>query len=249
MSGRLGVVVVVAIFIVPGTIDAGWQDLIESVTGVAESGRDRSLDSLSEPEMVAGLKEALSVGSQRAIKLLGTKGGFLNDHSVRIPLPNALQQVEKGLRVIGQGAVADEFIATMNHAAERAVPATASIFGNTIKKMTLKDAQGIIRGADDAATRYFRNQSGEQLTQAILPIVKQATEKVGVTSAYKNMVNKAGFLGGLVDGQNLDLDSYITEKTLDGLFLKLANEEKLIRQNPMARSTELLQKVFATADR
>ena len=237
------------IFSIQG-VNAGLQDYLKPLGDVLNKGSGTTTGatatSLSQQEMTSGLKEALSVGVRRAINLLGKDGGFLNDSTVKIPLPGMLQKVESGLRLVGQGKLADEFIATMNHAAERAVPEAASIFGDTIKNMTLKDAQGILQGADDSATQYFRENSGERLAQAISPIVKQATEKAGVTSAYKNMVGKAGVMGGLVDGSSLDLDKYVTDKTLDGLFLKLAAEEKQIRQNPLARSTDLLKKVFGT---
>lgn len=250
MLNRVGTVAlgVAILFLVSQGLHAGWQDYVKPIGEVldkgAKTGGTSTGSSLSQQEMNGGLKEALSVGVERAINLLGQNGGFLNDSMVKIPLPGVLQKIEGGLRVAGQGKLADEFIATMNHAAERAVPETASIFGDTIRKMTLQDAQGILQGADDSATQYFRKNSGEKLAQAILPIVKQATEKAGVTSAYKNMVGKAGFLGGMVDSSSLDLDEYVTDKTLDGLFLKLAAEEKQIRNNPLARSTDLLKKVF-----
>jgi len=258
MLSRAGVVagVVVGFMLTTQGLQAGWQDYLKPIEGVLDKGAGNTtttttsapgaVSALSQQEMTGGLKEALSVGVERAINLLGQDGGFLNDSSVKIPLPGMLAKAESGLRMVGQGELADEFIATMNHAAERAVPEAASIFGDTINKMTLQDAQGILQGPDDSATSYFRENSGERLAQAIAPIVKQATEQAGVTSAYKNMVGKAGFAGGLVDSSTLDLDKYVTDKTLDGLFLKLAAEEKLIRQNPLARSTDLLKKVFGS---
>jgi hypothetical protein len=226
---------------------SGWQDLLKPLGNALPlgSGGGGTAGALSQTEMVSGLKEALGVGVERAIKLLGRDGGFLRDGAVKIPLPGVLGKVESGLRAMGQGALADEFITTMNRAAERAVPEAASIFGDTIRDMTLQDAQGILQGPDDAATRYFRQQSGERLTQALRPIVEQATAGAGVTSAYKKMIGKAGFLASLVDQRQLDLDSYVTDKALDGLFLKLAAEEKQIRENPLARSTDLLKKVFS----
>ena len=250
MLSRIGIAATVVagfIFSFQG-VHAGWQDYLKPIGDALDKGAGTTTGSpgasLSQQEMTGGLKEALSVGVERAIKLLGKDGGFLNDKSVKIPLPGMLQKVESGLRVMGQGELADEFIATMNHAAERAVPEAASIFGDSIKQMSLQDAKGILQGPDDAATQYFRKNSGEKLAQAISPIVKQATEKAGVTSAYKNMVGQADMLGGLVGGSSLDLDKYVTDKTLDGLFLKLAEEEKRIRENPLARSTDLLKKVF-----
>jgi len=253
MFSRAGMIAVIAAGILLTTqgLHAGWQDLIKPVgdalnQGAGSSSGSASDLSLSQQEMTGGLKEALTVGTERAIGLLGREGGFLNDSSVKIPLPGMLQRAEGGLRAMGQGDLTDKFIATMNHAAERAVPQTASIFGDTIKNMSLEDAQGILQGPDDAATQYFRESSEERLAQALLPIVKQATNEAGVTSAYKNMVGKAGFLGGMAGGGSLDLDGYVTQKTLDGLFLKLAVEERQIRENPLARSTDLLKKVFGT---
>jgi len=227
---------------------AGWQDLLKPIEGITGSKtlQQATGSALSNDDMIAGLKEALSVGVQKAITYLGKDGGFLNDSQVRIPLPSALQKVEKGLRAVGKGDVADEFVATLNHAAEQAVPKTASIIGNTIENMSISDAQNILNGPDDAATRYFREKNSEKLVQAILPIVEKATAKTGVTASYKNLIGKAGFLGKFVDSDSLDLDKYVTNKTLDGLFLKLAQEEKLIRTNPVARSTDLLKKVFGS---
>ena len=252
MRSRAGIIAAVIagfVFTTQG-VHAGWQDYLKPIGNALDRGAGTTSGSpaatLSQQEMTNGLKEALSVGIERAIDLLGSNGGFLNDSSVKIPLPGMLQQVESGLRALGQGELADEFIATMNHAAERAVPETTSIFVDTIQTMTLQDAQGILQGADDSATQYLRKNSGEKLAQAISPIVRQATESAGVTSAYKNMVGNAGFLGGLVDSSTFDLDAYVTDKTLDGLFLKLAMEEKQIRENPLARSTDLLKDVFGS---
>ncbi len=225
---------------------AGWKDYLKPLEGAIgnKTLQHAAGSALSGEEMTRGLKEALSVGVKKAIEYLGKDGGFLNDRQVRIPLPGALQKIEKGLRAMGQGKVADEFVATLNHAAEKAVPKTASIIADSIKKMSIKDAQKILNGPDDAATRYFRDTNDKQLTAAIMPIVREATAKTGVTSAYKNLIGQAGFMAKFMNTDNLDLDKYVTRKTLDGLFLKLAQEEKQIRTNPVARSTELLKKVF-----
>lgn len=230
-------------------LEAGWNDwsrkLKEALpTGAAGNG---GATTLSQTEIVAGLKEALDVGVQRATSLLGKDGGFLNDAAVKIPMPAMLQRVEQGLRAAGQDALADDFIVSMNRAAEKAVPATTGILTDTIKNMSLEDAKGILNGPDDAATQYFRQHNEAQLTSAILPIVQDSTAQTGVTSAYKKMTGNLGFLTQFTDPGSLDLDRYVTQKTLDGLFLKLAQEEKLIRQDPLARSTELLKKVFAAS--
>jgi hypothetical protein len=230
-------------------VQAGWDDWVKKIEESLPGGMpsDTGVSGLSQTEITAGLKEALSVGVEQAIGLLGQDGGFLNDATVRIPMPGSLQTLERGLRAAGQEAIADEFVVTMNHAAERAVPETSAIFVETIKSMSVADARDILNGPDDAATRYFREQNQERLSTAILPIVQDATEKTGVTSAYKRLIGGMGFLSQFSNQDSLDLDSYVTRKTLDGLFVKLADEERLIREDPVARSTDLLKKVFGSS--
>lgn len=230
------------------SVSAGWEDMLKGATdSLKGSGGGGQVSGLTSAEMNGGLKEALAVGAERAIKGLSRPGGYLNDPSVRIPLPGALEKTEKILRMMGQDEKVDEFITTVNRAAERAIPKASKIVGNAVRDMTIADAQKILTGPDDSATQYFRRKTGKPLTAAMLPIVKRATESAGVTSAYKSMIDKAGPAGSLM-GDSLDLDAYVTEKTLDGLFLKLAAEEKAIRTNPVARSTDLLKKVFGAVD-
>lgn len=209
------------------------------------------LSSLSSDEISGGLKEALSKGVERAVGTLGKQDGFLKDLSVKIPAPQSLQKVESTLRFLGQDKLADDFITTMNRAAEQAVPEAATVLGDSVKQMTLADAKTILTSTNNAATAYFRRTSETNLYTRFLPIVQKATAQTGVTSAYKTMTEKAS-LGGIsassVLGQNMpDLDGYITHKTLDGLFLKIGEEEKRIRENPVARTSDLLQKVFGAA--
>lgn len=222
-----------------GRASTGSQENTQTPTsGYAQS-------SLSQTEIDRGLKEAISIGVQTAINQLGQKNGFLDDASVRIPMPGALGQVERLLRSAHQGALADEFVDTMNHAAEKAVPVAASVFTNAIKNMSVQDARGILNGPDDAATQYFRRTSDAELIKRFRPIVTAETQKAGVTAAYKNMMKQAGPLAQMLGG-NTNLDDYITKKALDGLFLKVAEEEKAIRRNPAARSTEILKQVFGS---
>ena len=136
----------------------------------------------------------------------------------------------------------------MNHAAEQAVPQAAAIFCEAIENMSVEDAQGILTGPDDAATQYFRTHTEAALTAKMRPIVEDATARSGVTSAYKNMTARAGGMTSLLSGDAADLDGYVTDQTLDGLFLMIAAEEKKIRENPLARSTDLLKKVFGAND-
>jgi len=237
-----------------GVASAGFDDLFKSAGSLLKDAPGVSTgtaSALSDAQISAGLKEALSVGAERAVGLLGREGGFLNDGSVRIPLPGALGSAAKGLRAVGQGHYVDEFELAVNRAAEEAVPQTLGIVEDTVRNMTLEDVRGILSGGDDAATRFLRERAGGSLRKAILPIVSNATDSAGATSAYKTLKTQAdgmlggfGSLGGLVDTGSLDLDGYVTDKTLDGLFLKLAAEEKAIRENPVARTTDLLKTVF-----
>ena len=194
--------------------------------------------------MINGLKEALSNGTQSAINNLGRTDGFFKNPKVRIPMPESLEKVEKTLRKLKQDKTADEFILSMNRAAEQAVPEAATVFSDAIRGMSFEDAKGILQGPDDAATQYFRRSSKDRLTEKMLPIVKTSTSAVGITAKYKHMLDKMGPLSSLVDTKSLDIDQYITNKALDGLFKMVAEEEKLIRNDPAARTTTLLEKVF-----
>jgi hypothetical protein len=207
---------------------------------------------LTQDQMAGGLKEALGKGVQLAVASLGRQDGFLKDAGVKIPMPESLQKVEKTLRALRQDKLADEFVTTMNRAAEQAVPDGAAVLGDSVKQMSIADAKSILTGTNNAATQYFRRTSETNLHARFLPIVKAATEKAGVTGAYKRMTDKGGGglggLGGSLFGKEApDLDAYVTRKTLDGLFLKIAEQEKQIRENPLARTTDLLQKVFGAA--
>ena len=223
---------------------AGWGDLLDYFSNDSEIIQGASL-ALTNTEIVEGLKEALSKGTTSAIASLGKKDGFFANRKVKIPMPESLETIEDGLRKIGQDRYAEEFVLTMNRAAEQAVPEAAEIFGNAIRSMSIQDAKGILNGPEDAATKYFRRTSGEKLVNRFLPIVSKATDRAGVTSNYKEMVDKLGFLSRFVDTESLDVDRYVTSKAIDGLFLMLAQEEKLIRENPAARTTDLLKKVFS----
>lgn len=209
---------------------------------------------LSTEQLVGGLKEALDKGVQQAVSRLGRENGFLTNVNVCIPMPEKLQTAEKALRTLKQDQLADDFIQTMNRAAEQAVPEAAAVFGQAIQQMTFADARGILSGTTNAATQYFRRTTETNLYATFRPIVAKATDEAGVTSAYKRVVEKAG--GGSALGSfgrsvlgldSVDLDGYVTQKALDGLFLMVAEEEGRIRANPAARTTTLLQKVFGAA--
>ena len=204
---------------------------------------------LTQDQIVAGLKQALDKGSEHAVNTLGREGGFLGNMQVRIPLPEKLRAVESTLRTLGQDQLVNEFETAMNRAAEKAVPEAIGVLASSIRQMTIADAAQILRGPDTAATDYFRRSSETNLYTRFLPIVQQATAAVGVTAAYKRMMDRVSFGGvgeAILGREAVDLDAYVTHKALDALFVRIAEQEKLIRQNPAARTTELLQKVFGT---
>lgn len=242
-------------FITPGF--AGWQDLLKEADSALKSasGGTKSSSvvpsSLSNQQIAQGLKEALDSGVKTAIDILGKENGFLNDQAVKILMPEQLQKVESTLRSLGQEKMADDFVASMNHAAEQAVPQVSQVFSDSIANMSLSDAQGILSGGDTAATDYFKKNTSEQLSQLIKPYVNNAMDSNQVTQYYKTMVSQVKRFDtmGLMDsylGNAAEIDDYVTNKTMDGLFAKIADQEKLIRANPAARSTELLKEVFGS---
>ena len=197
----------------------------------------------SNEKIASGLKEALTVGTGNAVSRTGRVDGYFANQAIRILLPDNLRTVERGLRAAGKGQQVDEFILSMNRAAERAAPFAKDIFIGAIKEMTFDDVRRIFNGGDTAATEYFKGKTTEKLTTAFKPIVAKATEEVGVTKQYKDLT------GGLssipfMRTQSLDIDDYVVRKALDGLFYVLAEEEKKIRTQPAARVTSLLQEVF-----
>ena len=243
------------------TAHAGLLDEVKSVLTSTNSTSTNSLLSsvgagtLSQEQMVGGLKEALSKGVERAVASLGRTNGFLTNLNVHIPMPAKLQKVESALRVAGQGQLADDFVGSMNHAAEQAVPVAASVFGDAIKQMSIADAKIILSGTNDAATQYFRRTTQTNLQAKFYPIVQKATDQVGVTAQYKAMMGKftaVDTVSSLFGGKSAtklstgDVDAYVTDKAMDGLFKMVAEEEKNIRANPLARTTDLLQTVFGS---
>ncbi len=208
-----------------------------------------SIADLTQDQVTRGLKEALGKGLQQAIGSLGKAGGFLTNPAVKIPMPEKLQSVEKTLRSLQQDGLADEFIATMNQAAEQAVPVAAAVFTGSLKRMSVEDAKKILNGPKDSATEYFRKTTTTELTQQFLPIVQQATAKTGATAAFKQIMDRARIASPFVSLPTVDLDGYVTDKTLDGLFKMVAEEEKRVRENPVARTTDLLKSVFGAFQR
>lgn len=202
-----------------------------------------SLDDITNKDAVAGLKAALDKGSQVAVATLGRADGFFGDTRVKIPLPQSLQRTEKLMRGVGMGKYADELILTMNRAAESAVPEAKKLFVDAIKKMSVQDAKGILTGGDTAGTEYFRRTTSEPLRARFLPIVQKATKKVKLAEKYNEYAEK-GVKFGLVKKEDANLDQYVTQKALDGLFFTVAEEEKKIRKDPVKAGSDIIKKVF-----
>lgn len=247
--------VAVALFFLKGTAPAGFFDQLKS-TLTTTNGTATAISSLSQDQVVGGLKQALSLGVSNAVASLGRNDGFLTNLTVKIPLPPKLQSVESALRMAGQGQLADNFISSMNHAAEQAVPVAAGVFGDAISQMSIADAKGILAGPDDAATQYFQKTTQTNLFAKFYPVVQKATDSVGVTAEYKTMMGKfasvntfSGLFGksSPVKLDAADIDAYVTDQALVGLFKLVAAEEKSIRANPLARTSDLLKTVFGSA--
>ncbi len=210
---------------------------------VATQAHALGLADLSNKDAAAGLKQALIKGSETAVAALGKPNGFLGNARVRIPLPESLHKVEGLMRGLGMGKYADELVTTMNRAAESAVVEAKPLLVNAVKNMSVQDAKAILGGGQDAATQYFRRTTSAPLTSKFLPIVAKATQKVKLADKYNEFAGKAARFG-LVDAKDADLNSYVTRKALDGLYLIIADEERKIRQDPVGAASGIISKVF-----
>jgi len=209
----------------------------------ASTGGQAGTATPDKETVTAGLKEALTIGSQNAVKAGAQADGYFKNPAIKIPLPEKVQKVEKPLRKVGLSKQVDEFILTMNRAAEKAAPQAQDIFVGAVKEMTIVDAITILKGGDTAATDYMRSKTYDRLYGAFKPTVTKAVMDVGVTKSYQQLVDK-GKKSRLIKDESLDLDHHVTSKALDGLFYLLGQEEKKIRKDPVARVTDLLKKVF-----
>jgi len=204
-----------------------------------------SLGDLSQKDATGGLKDALTQGAQIAVKQLGKPGGFSNNPEVKIELPGKLGKVASKMKAFGMGAQVDQLETSMNQAAEAAVVQAQPILVDAVKNMSVTDAKGILSGGNDSATQYLNKSSREQIRAKFLPIVKQATDKVGLVQKYNAFAGQAATLG-VVDTKSANVENYVTEQALDGLFQMIAKQEATIRQNPAAAATSLAKKVFGT---
>ena len=203
------------------------------------------ISDISNSEATSGLKEALIVGAGKAINNLGSTDGFFGNPLVKIPLPDGMKKAEKAMRMFGMGKQADDLVLKMNRAAELAVPEAKTLLVNAVKKMSVKDAKDILTGGEDAATQYFKTATSGPMAEKFLPIVKKATENVQLAQQY-NKYAEMGSKYGLVKKEQANVEQYVTQKTLDGVYLMMAEEEKGIRRDPMGQASSILKKVFGS---
>jgi hypothetical protein len=206
------------------------------------------LSGLTDREASAGLKQALVQGAGRAVDLLGQRGGFLDNKKVRIPLPDGLAQIEPVMRAMGRGRDFDRLETAMNRAAEAAVPEARALLVGAVEQMTVDDARKILTGGDDSVTRYFRSKTEGRLTELFLPTVREHTERLELAGQYNRLAGQASSFG-LVKSEDAQIESYVTRKALDGLFLMIAEEERAIRKNPLSAAGSLAQRVFGALGR
>jgi hypothetical protein len=210
---------------------------------IEEARRGNSTSNLSDDKVISGLKEALKVGTGRAVAETGKPDGFLKNAAIKILLPEKLRTAGKTLRMVGMGSQVDALEVGMNRAAEQAAPQAKQIFLRAVTRMTFSDARQILKGGDTAATDYFKRQSSDELTTAFAPIVHQAMENVGVVRQYDRVMQNP-MAASLANDKDFNLDQYVVGKTIDGLFYMLGQEEKKIRTDPAAQTTAILREVF-----
>ncbi len=240
-----------SLFLIATPSHAGWGDFVSDVTNAgkqllsSEVTDSVATDGLSTDTIIAGLKEALDVGARYAIDNAGKTDGYLSNELIRIAMPPELQQAGDLMRNFGLDQLADDFETSMNRAAEKAAPQATEIIVNAIKNMTIEDATNILNGPDNAATDYFKTKTSEQLTGLFKPTIKDSLNQVGSTQYYNQLTEQVADIPFVGQTINLDLPDYVTSQALDGLFSMIAIEEKKIRENPAARTTDLLKQVFS----
>ncbi len=217
------------------SVQAGWRDKLNSFFQNNE---------LSESRIIEGLKEALKVGTEKAVQRTGIKDGYWGNEKIKIPMPEKLEKVDNVLRKIGMGKEMDKFLESMNRAAEEAAPLALDIFKSAVKDMSISDARNILKGENHAATDYFATKTREGLSGLFMPIVDKKLDETGSARLLDNIVGRYNKLP-LVKPTSFELDEYVTGKALDGLFHVLGEEEQKIRTDPKARVSEILKEVFA----
>jgi len=231
--------VVLLFFFLTSFSQAGIFDTLQKTI---RSSREKDLD---QSTVISGLKEALSIGTKHAVTAAGQVDGYFENELIKILLPEQMQSVADTLSKLGFQKPVDNFILSMNRAAEKAAPEAKPIFLDAIKEMTFEDAMSIVQGSDTAATDYFRRETSDKIYDAFKPIIESSMNEVGVTRAYQNLVDKYTSIPFMEKNmQLLELDHYVTEHAMEGLFTLVGKEEQKIRTDPAARVTDLLKKVF-----
>lgn len=217
-------------------------EVLKPVTGSTNGNQ------LSRDEVARGLKEALERGAEQAVASAGVEDGFYRNPKLYIPFPEEAKKVKQTAEQYGLSAQVERFEENLNHAAEEAAAKATPIFLDAIRGMSIQDAFGILNGADNAATAYLRERTGNQLATEFRPVVREAIEKVELTRYWQPLITKYNATNFLTGGDDInpDLEAYVTERAIEGLFIHVASEEKKIRENPSARVTELLQRVFGS---
>jgi len=228
---------IIAIGLVANPASAQVDQLLKGLGVGQQSG-------LSEVKIGDGLKQALRVATEKSVSLTGRPNGYFSNAAIKILMPEKLQTVEQGLRMVGYGPQVDQFVLSMNRAAERAAPAAKQIFVDAITSMSFDDAKKILAGGDTAATEFFKTKTTDKLTAAFKPVVDKTMAQTGVVQQYHALIGRFDAIP-FAKSQTFDIDGYVTNKALDGLFHVVGEQEKLIRTNPTARTTELLRDVFA----
>ena len=262
------------LLLTPLLLCANWQNTLDTVTkatsnsGIVQQNNNGAKSNISQDYASQGLKEALGMGINQAVSLLGQDNGFLKS-AVKIPLPSSLKTVASVAEKAGGKAYVDDFVTTMNTAASKAVPKTASILSDTVKNMSVEDAKSIVGGKETAATDYFKAKSSDKLLSAIMPIIKQSASESKVMSSYKTLTGMASGgasalggsgmgsmlgqasgaakslgMGDALPNQDEDIETYIARKTLDGLFFMIGEKEKALRSNPLGSGSKTISDIF-----
>lgn len=197
----------------------------------------------SDSMLISGFKEALSIGTEKAVQMVSKTDGFFGNQAIKILMPDKMKMVADALAKAGMQKQVDDFVLSMNRAAEKAAPQAASIFGGAIKDMSFEDANKIFSGGDTAATEFFKGKTSEKIYSAFKPIIASSMGEVGTTSLFNNIMSKYNTIP-LVPKVSVDIEDYVTNKGMDGLFAMVGQEEKKIRTDPAARTTDLLKSVF-----
>ena len=245
------IILAAGLSLTPPALAFDWNDALKGAVGktggqtagTAATADSSGVNALSNADISAGLKEALTRGADTAVAQLGVKDGFYGNPALKIPLPKNLQKASKAMRMLGMDKRADELVLAMNRAAESAVPQAKPLLVDAVKGMTLDDARGILTGGPTSATDFFRKKSEVQLTERFTPIVKATTDKVGLAQQYNRFGEMAAQFN-LVDKNQASVEQYVTQQSLDRLYRLIGEKEQAIRANPMQAGSDLLKQVF-----